>query len=103
LNRSSFFSVIVCTGVLGSEVGFGGFGWARRLFLSLVLGHILEWSGVWEGVSLRSSPSIFPPTIVLLLVTMPHFRLDGLFDAFVGVGLQVLTCASPHGSDLGLS
>jgi hypothetical protein len=51
--RSSFaqkkysFSVIVCTGVLGSEVGFGGFGWVLRLFLSLILGHVLKCLGLF--------------------------------------------------------
>jgi hypothetical protein len=59
----------------------------------------MEWrlgGGFFEVVTVDFST-------IVLLVTMPHFRLDGLFDAFVGVVLQVLTCASPHGSDLGLS
>jgi hypothetical protein len=49
--KSSFalkysFGVIDCTGVLGSEVGFGGSG-VLRLFLLLVLGHVLECLGLF--------------------------------------------------------
>jgi hypothetical protein len=38
---------MVCMWVLGSEVGFGGFGWVLRLFLSLVLGHVLKCLGMF--------------------------------------------------------
>jgi hypothetical protein len=83
------FSVLVCTGVLGSEVGFGCFGWVLRLFLSPVLGHVLEclglicsFCGVWEGASLGSSP-ILPPSCLCHPVKMPHCRLDCLIPLSV--------------------
>jgi hypothetical protein len=38
---------MIYTGVLGLEVGFGGLGWVLRLFLSLVLGLVLEYLGLF--------------------------------------------------------
>jgi hypothetical protein len=51
---------MVCTGVLGSEVGFG---WVLRLCSSLVLAHVLECLGIRRlGGSFFGIVADFPPS-----------------------------------------
>jgi hypothetical protein len=76
--------------VLGSEVGFcGGFGWVLRLFLSPVLGHVLECLGLFLLRRLRGSflgiVTLDLATIVLAPSGDGASLSSGLFDTIVGV------------------
>ena len=81
---------MVCTGVLGSEMGFG---WVVLcLFLSPVFGHVLECLGLFLLRRLRGSffeIVVDFATIVLVLSGDGASLSSGLFDAIVGVGSVV--------------
>jgi hypothetical protein len=108
--RSSFaqkysFSVMACTGVLSSEVGLGGFGWVLRLFLSLVLGHVLECLGLFLLRRLGGGlfGNVVDSFVIALVLSGGGASLrSGLLDVIVGVGSVVSRCVLGL-SDSGLS
>jgi hypothetical protein len=96
---------MVCTGVLGSEVGFGGFGWVLRLFSSLVLGHVLKCLGLF--LLRRLGRGFFGNVVDSFVIALVPSGggvslLSGLLDIIVGVG-SVVSRRVLGLSDLGLS
>jgi hypothetical protein len=92
---------MIYTGVLGLEVGFGGLGWVLRLFLSLVLGLVLECLGLFLLRRLGRGSVDFS-TIALMPSSDGASLSSGSLDVIVGVG-SVVSRRVQGLSDLGLS